>query len=153
MRSAILAVIGVLAMVFAEVPALASDKTDVVATIKAYNDAFTKGDTAAANALCASPSVVIDDFAPHVWQGTTACADWAAAFAAAAQTNGDTDAVVTIGKSHQLTVTGDRAYAVFSAKFAYKEHGKPVLQPGIWTFTLQKLAAGWRITGWSWAGV
>jgi ketosteroid isomerase-like protein len=148
MRAAILAVVGILA----GMPALASDKTDVVATVKAYNDAFTKGDTAAANALCASPAVVIDDFAPHVWQGATACGDWAAAFAAFAKAGGDTDAVVTIGKSHQLTVTGDRAYAVFSAKFAYKEHGKPVLQSGIWTFTLQKLDAGWRITGWAWAG-
>jgi hypothetical protein len=149
MRAAILAVVGVLAAA----PALASDKTDVAATIKAYNDAFTKGDTTAANALCASPAVVIDDFAPHVWQGPTACADWAAAFAAFAKANGDTDAVVTIGKPHQLTVTGDRAYAVFPAKFAYKEHGKPVLQPGTWTFALQKLDTGWRITGWAWGGL
>jgi len=147
MRAAILAVVGVLAAG----PALASDKTDVMATVKAYVGALDKGDTAAGTALCARRAIIIDNFAPHVWQGAAACADWAASFATYSTAAGDTDAVVTTGKPKQLIITGDRGYAVYPAKYAYKEHGKPVMEQALWTFALQKLAAGWRITGWAWA--
>jgi len=147
MRATILASV----LVLAAAPALASDRTDVLATVKAYTGAFNKGDTAGAAALCTPQAVIIDDFAPHVWQGATACADWAAGLAAAAKAAGDTDAVVSTGKPLQLIVTGDRAYAVLPAKYIYKENGKPVKEPGLWTFAFQKLDAGWRISGWAWA--
>jgi ketosteroid isomerase-like protein len=148
MRTALLTLV----IALSAVPALASDKTDVMATVKAYVDATNKGEDAAGAALCANPAAVIDDFAPHVWQGPTACADWAAAFAADAKASGDTEALVTTAKPLHLTVKGDRAYAVLPAKYAYKEHGKPIVEPGLWTFALQKLDAGWRITGWTWSG-
>jgi ketosteroid isomerase-like protein len=147
MRAAILAS----ALVLAAMPALASDKTDVLATVKAYTGAFNKGDSAAVAAFCTPQAVIIDDFAPHVWQGPTACTDWAAGLAAVAKAAGDTDAVVSTAKPLQVIVTGDRAYAVFPAKYIFKEKGKPVTEPGIWTFTFQKLDAGWRISGWAWA--
>jgi hypothetical protein len=147
MRTAILVLAGVLAAT----PAFADDKSDVLATAKAYVDDFNKGDTAAASALCTGQAVVIDDFAPHIWQGATACADWAAALEAFAKMQGITDSKVATGKPKALSTTGDRAYAVLPAKYTYKQHGKPVNEPGLWTFSMQKLDAGWRITGWSWA--
>jgi hypothetical protein len=141
----------ILAGILAATPALASDKTDVLATLKAYSDGFNKGDPAAAAALCTGQAVVIDDFPPHIWQGATACADWAAGLAAFAKAQGITDPKVATAKPRALTATGDRAYAVLPAKYTYKQHGKPVNEPGLWTFSLQKLDAGWRITGWAWA--
>ena len=152
MRAAILILAGtILSGTWTAAPALADDKSDVLAATKAYADDFNKGDMAAAAALCANPAVVIDDFAPHIWQGPTACADWAAALAAFARTEGDTDAHVTTAKPKALTVTGDRAYAVLPAHYSYKQKGKPVNEPGLWTFSMQKVDGGWRITGWSWA--
>jgi len=51
-----------------------------------------------------------------------------------------------------VDVTADRAYVVVSANYAFKKHGNPVKETGsIITLSLQKLAAGWRITGWAWA--
>jgi ketosteroid isomerase-like protein len=146
MRAALVVLAGVLAAT----PALASDESDVLATLKAYSDAFNKGDTAAASALCAGQAVVIDDFPPHMWQGASACADWAAALLAAAKEEGDTDLHVAAAKPKQLSVSGDAAYAVLAAKYTYKRNGKPMMQVGLWTFALQKANAGWRIAGWSW---
>lgn len=147
MRTAILILAGTLAAA----PALADDKSDVLAAAKAYADDFNKGDAAAEAALCTGQAVVIDNFPPHVWQGATACADWAAGLAAAAKEQGESDLHVTTGKPRALTVTGDRAYAVLPATYSYKQHGMPVKEPGLWTFAMQKLDAGWRITGWSWS--
>ena len=147
MRTAVL----ILACILAATPALADDKADVLATAKVYVDDFNKGDIAAASALCTGQAVIIDDFAPHIWQGATACADWAAAFDANAKAQGIADPKVAIGKPKALSATGDRAYAVLPAHYTYKQNGKPVNEPGLWTFSLQKLGAGWRIAGWAWA--
>ncbi len=132
-------------------PASASDKSDVMATVNQYNDDFNKNDSKSANALCTDQTIVIDDFAPHAWQGATACSDWWNALDADNKKNGITDGIVTIGKPWHVTITGDRGYAVFPTHYTYKLKGKPVTEQGVWTFAMQKLAAGWRIAGWAWA--
>jgi hypothetical protein len=41
---------------------------------------------------------------------------------------------------------------VVPANFNFKQNGKPVAEPGsTLTVALQKVAAGWRITGWAWS--
>lgn len=147
MRTAILA----LAAALISSPALASDAADVMATVKQYNSDFNKGDTASEVAHCAPNAIIIDDFAPHAWQGANACADWAAALAASDKAGGITNEKVTLGKPWHVAVTGDRAYAVYSTHYSYKLNGRAVVEQGVWTFALQKLAAGWRIAGWAWA--
>ena len=140
------------AVALAAVPAAASEKTDVMATVYQFIDGFNKGDTKTALAACAAQSAIIDDFPPHEWQGATACADWANDFAADSKKNGITDPIVKLGKPRHVDVTGDRAYVVVPATYTYKQKGKPVTESGsILTVALQKVAAGWRMTGWAWA--
>jgi len=51
-----------------------------------------------------------------------------------------------------VDITADRAYVVVPANYSYRQKGKAVSETGsIITLALQKLPAGWRITGWSWA--
>jgi hypothetical protein len=148
MRIAILAV----AAVLVATPAAATDQADALASAKQFIDGFNKGDTTTALAACASPVSIVDDFPPYAWQGTTACADWAAAYDAAARQEGITEPVVTLQKPRHLEVTGDRGYVVFPAVYTYKLKGKKVKESGsTFTVALQKTPAGWRITGWAWA--
>jgi ketosteroid isomerase-like protein len=115
-------------------------------------DAFNRGDVMGTAAVCTSPSSVIDDFAPHVWQGPTGCADWAHAYAALAKSQSLTDGVVKLGAPWQAAVTGDRAYVVVPATFTYKLHGKPVTESGaVLTVALRRIGSGWRIAAWAWA--
>ena len=133
-------------------PGPASEYTAVMATIHQFVDAFNRGDAKAEAAACDAQAAIIDDFAPHEWQGPTACADWAAAYAADAQKDGATDGVVTLGRPWYSSVTGNRAYVVLPATFSWKERGKPVTESGsIFTVVLRKSSAGWRITGWAWS--
>jgi ketosteroid isomerase-like protein len=133
-------------------PAAATDQTAVMATVHRFMDSFNKGDTNAGLATCASPVSVVDEFPPHEWQGPTACADWANAYNANATAHGITGGFVTLKTPWHVNITGDRAYVVVPADYAYKQHGRPVLESGsIWTVALRKTAAGWRITGWAWA--
>ena len=150
MRKMILALV---VAVLASGTAAATDKTDVMAVVHQFVDGFNKGDVKSALATCADNVVILDDFAPHVWDGAGACAKWASDFDADSKKTQTTEGVVTIGKPRHLDVTGDRAYVVLPAGYTYKVAGKPMQNTGsVWTLALQKTGAGWRITGWAWAG-
>jgi ketosteroid isomerase-like protein len=145
-------IVALVVAVFASGTAAATDTSDVMAVVHQFVDGFNKGDTKRALATCADNTLIIDDFAPHVWDGTGACARWASDFDADSKKTQTTDGVVTIAKPRHLDVTGDRAYVVLPAAFTYKVAGKPMQSTGsVWTLALQKTAAGWRITGWAWA--
>src|SRR6185369_15807226 len=77
----------VLAFTLAAGPALASDKTDVLADIDAFYAALDKGDMAAvAKAHTANPAI-LDEFAPHHWSTLNA---WLEDFGKDSQKNGIT---------------------------------------------------------------
>jgi NADH dehydrogenase/NADH:ubiquinone oxidoreductase subunit G len=137
--------------VLAAAPAAASERTDVMAPVHQFIDGFNKGDLKTALAACAEQTSIIDEFPPHEWHGAGACSTWANDFAADAKKNGVTDGKVTLGNPRHVDVTADRAYVVVPANYAYKQKGKPVNETGsLLTLALQKGAAGWRITGWTW---
>lgn len=132
--------------------AVASPQSDVMATVHQFVDGFNKGDTKDALAACASPASIIDEFPPHEWQGATACADWASAYAIEAKKDGITDGIVTLGQPRHVDIAGSRAYVVVPANYTYRLHGKPVMENGsTFTVALRKLPEGWRITGWAWS--
>ena len=132
------------ALVALATPAIASDQSDIAAVVKAYNTDF-------AASYCAPGAAIIDEFAPHAWNGATACADWLKSFDADSKARGITEAIVTIGKPDVLKVEGDRGYAVYPAHYDFKMKGKPVHETGIWTFAFQKLSGSWKIAGWTWS--
>jgi len=132
-------------------PAAASEKTDVMMLVHQFVDGFNKGDTKTAMAACADQTSIIDEFPPHEWHGAGACSKWSNDFQAYAQAGEMTDPAVTVAKPWHIDVTADRAYVVAPTTFSFKQKGKPVMERGIVTMTLQKNGAVWRITGWAWA--
>ena len=142
-------------LVLASAPAMAatSDQKAVMAMVQQFADGINKGDMKLTAAACASPAIVIDDFAPHVWSGPNACADWAIGFVADNKKNGSTDLALTLGTPWHVDITGDTAYVVVPANFTYTANGKREAENGsVYTAALKKTSTGWRITGWAWAG-
>ena len=136
----------------AAVPAAASDATDVMVPIHQFVDGFNKGDIKTALAACADETIIIDEFPPYTWNGAGACAKWANDYDAAGKKDGITEGSVTLGKPKHVDVAGDRAYVVIPSDYAFKQNGKAMKETkAAFTFVLQKGAAGWRITGWSWS--
>lgn len=132
-------------------PAAASSNDDVIAAVQKANVSFNKGDKQAWLSLCGAEAVIIDNFAPYLWQGTSACSEYWDANDADSKKNGITDEVVTLGKAWHVAVTDDHAYVVVPTNDTYRQKGKSVVRPGsVWTFTLQKVAAGWLVTGMAW---
>jgi len=127
-------------------------QAEVMSTVSQFVDSFNKGDAKAAAAACADQTVIIDEFPPHEWHGAGACATWMSDYDTDAKKNAITDGVVTLGKPKHVDVSGDHAYVVIPADYAFKKDGKPVKETNsILTVVMQKGTNGWRITGWSWS--
>ena len=141
-----------IAFIAAAGSATASQQHAVMASVHQFVDGFNRGNAKSALAACASPASIIDEFPPHVWLGPTACADWAGAYNANAKQHGITDGIVTLHDPWHVDITGDRAYVVVPATYAYKQGGKTVVEPdSVFTVSLRKIATNWRITGWAWS--
>ena len=150
MRRSILAV--ALSLLVLPALAVASNADDAAAPVKKFIDGFNTGDVKGALATCASPAVIIDELPPYLWQGPTACADWANDYDADAKKKGITDGFVKASRPTHVEITGDRAYVVVPTAYTFKRNGKKVSQTGsTMAVTLRKGADGWKITGWAWA--
>ena len=133
-------------------PVAASEKSDVLVTVRQFVDGFNQNDTKLLTAACLDPMSIIDEFPPHEWHGTGALQKWLDDYDVDAKKNGITDGRVTLGTPRHIDIAADRAYVVIPTNYTYKMKGKRMKETGsMWTFALQKVAAGWRITGWSWA--
>ena len=132
-------------------PAHASDASDITAVLNATNDAFNRNDTKTAAEAYMPQAVIIDEFAPHVWQGANTVNDWLASFTADAQARGVTEPQMKLYRPLHVLVEGDRGYAVIPALYSFKLKGKPTHERGLFTFAMRKIGADWKIAGWSWA--
>ena len=133
-------------------PAAASEKTDAMATVRQFVQAFNQGDTKTAAAVCAEETYIIDDFPPHEWHGAGACSQWMNDYDADARRNGIAGGKVTLAAPRHVEINGNRAYVVVPANYAYKQRGKLVRETGsLLTVVLQKGVAGWRIVAWTWS--
>ena len=133
-------------------PALAAgnDAAAVMAVVQKFDKGFNTGD-ANSMKMCTADAIVIDDFAPHVWQGANACARWWKDVGADDTRKGIDNGIVTLGKPWRVSVTGDRAYVVEPVVYTYKQHGKPMTEAGsVWTLAFVKVGGAWRVSGWSW---
>ncbi len=140
------------ALAFLATPAIspASPSSDAINTVKLAINAMNKGNMDAFVALCSSPVVVIDTFAPYLTGGATGCTDWWNARTAYNKSAQLTDATAGIGAPWHVFVTGDNAYVDAPLDYHYNQKGKTVRETGsAITVTLTKTDKGWLITSWA----
>jgi hypothetical protein len=131
--------------------AVASDTTDVLIIAHRWADTFKSGGFNKGDSPCADEAVVIDDFPPHVWQGSGACSKWYKAFSAWAATAAVTDSSITLGAPTHLEIGSGYAYLVTPVTLSFLKAGKPVKDVGVLTMTLRKAETAWHIIGVAWA--
>ncbi len=148
-----LACSGILAAGLVAIPTLATAADDgAVTTVRAFIDAFNKGDIAGAQAANAADESIIDEVPPHEWHGPGAFQAWLADLGKTSTAAGQTDEKVTLGQVVRDQIDGDTAYVVVKVTFNYLQHGKPVVEPAEISAALANQGGVWKITGWAWAG-
>jgi hypothetical protein len=123
------------------------------APIHQFIDAFDKGDlkTAAATHLASGVSI-IDEVAPFAWNGPKAFTTWAADLGRNDKAAGVSGEAVTLGAVTREVVSGQTAYVIFAATYAFKQKGVAMREPAQMTFAMRQTAQGWKIAGWTWTG-
>jgi hypothetical protein len=134
--------------VFAAGSALASEKSDIMAVLKQWNN---PDDMVKAAATCTNDAAVLDAIPPYEWHGPGACANFAKDYDAFMRKQSVAYQIGALSEPKEFDVTGDRAYVSVLATFRGTQEGKPVKDTGTLAFVLQKTAEGWRITALAWA--
>ena len=135
----------------AESPTTTAPSAAAMAAIRAYIDAFNKGDPKAMTAVCADPMPILDGMSPHVWQGPTASEDWWRDVLAENERVGASGNHITLAEPpRHADITGDYAYIVLTATYSENRQGKQVTVPGLYTVVLRKVGPEWRLTAWAW---
>ncbi len=147
MRLAALALV-MTAVIWFPGTAIASDSSDVMATVNTAIASFNKGDGKTWLTLCTASAPVISNIPPYLYRS---CADWWNSHVASDKKNEISGERVTLAKAWDLTITGDRAYGSFPANLVYEQKGKAMSTSGVLTIALQKTSGGWLMTGWSWS--
>lgn len=130
----------------------ASDRSDIISVVQAFNAAQTE---AAYQGFCTDDALVIDHAPPFVLRGPTACIDeWRADLGWAAKNGFSLDHMVQKLEAPTLVVVeGDRAYAVFKGK-AWFDAGRRRMVEGLYaTFVLRRQASTWRISEVAWSSL
>lgn len=135
-------------------PALGAAKSagGPVALIRQAMDDFNKGDMAGFKASHVDAPTIIDEPAPYMWSGSGAVDGWAAALEKDAKANGDTDGKIRLGAVTSSHMEGDGAYVHINADYLYREHKKPMIEHGGFTFAMTKAGGAWKVAGWTWNG-
>lgn len=131
----------------------ATPNTEVSAPIHQFIDSFNEGDAATAEAAHVTTGlVIIDEMPPYQWQGAAAFKTWLGDLTKYNTAASITDGNMRLGEVIREEISGDRAYVVTTAMYSFKANDKPMREDAQMTFALRKETAGWRISGWAFAG-
>jgi hypothetical protein len=103
---------------------------DPIAAVRAYVDAFNRGDATAMATTFAASGLILDGMAPHVWQGPTATRDWYRDVLIEGKQHGASDYFITLGEPLHNNVNADSAYVVVPATMTFKLRRQQVKQTG-----------------------
>lgn len=91
---------------------------------------------------------IIENFAPFVFCGPNAAAEWESAYRA--HSEGETGLVAKFGPARDFSESGDRAYFSLPTTWTGTLNGRHFEELGAWAFVLERDAARWRVLGYGW---
>jgi hypothetical protein len=93
---------------------------------------------------------IVENFAPFLFCGLQAAANWSAGFRAHAAADGLKNLAATFGEAHDFKQSRNRVYFSLPTTWTGLTHGKHFEEHGAWSFVLQQEDAVWRIVGYGW---
>ena len=126
----------------------ADEATKFVTTII---DKFNGGDTKAWLAAQQDNTLIVDEFAPHVWSGAGSPKRWLDDYAKDSQASGVSGGRVDYGKPLQATSDGATAYVVLPTTYRFVQKGTKMAEPGSMTFVMKHAGKDWKIASWTYS--
>jgi len=89
---------------------------------------------------------LVEEVPARTWSGPGAFQAWLASLKQA----GGTESLATLHGSPRAD--RDMAYVLAPVLYSYERRGAVVVEPATIAISLRREAAGWKVTGWAWAG-
>jgi hypothetical protein len=93
---------------------------------------------------------IVENFAPFLFCGLQAAANWSAGFRAHAAEDHLRDLAATFGEAHDFKRSGKRVYFSLPTTWTGLRQGKRFEEHGAWSFVLEQENIRWRIAGYGW---
>ena len=93
---------------------------------------------------------IVENFAPYLFCGLQAAANWAAGFRSHAAADELKNLSATFGAAHDFSRSGNRVYFSLPTTWTGQTHGRHFEEQGAWAFVLEQEADRWRIVGYGW---
>ena len=133
-------------------PAAAGPSEDATAVATQILDKFNGGDVDAFVAAHRSGALIVDEFAPHIWNGSNSAQQWVGDYTKDAEKRGISGGRVDYGKPIQANSDGKSAYIVFPTTYRFTQNGKKMAGKGSMTFVMARSGATWKIASWTYSG-
>ena len=93
--------------------------------------------------------LIVENFAPYIFQGADAVVRWQIGFREHAATLSSLK--VAFGAPQDFSQTGDTAYFALQTTWTGHSRGKAFEEDGGWAFVLSRYGEAWRIASYAWA--
>jgi hypothetical protein len=97
----------------------------------------------AAHGLC-----IVENFAPYIFCGANAPADWQSAYRA--HSVGESGLKAKFGRAHDFSESDGRAYFSLPTTWTGILNGRRFEEFGAWAFVLERDGSSWRVLGYGW---
>ena len=137
-------------------PASAATSAPSAAMMQPVKNALASLNTSSTKPLAGiytANATIVDEFPPYTWSGANAGMTWYSDWIKFSKNMKVTNPKGTLLKPTGFTQSGDRVYLVVPVNFGATVNGKPSMEHGTWTFTLQRSGAAWHIVTQSWGTV
>ena len=109
----------------------------------------TRDETALAGVFADRDVTIIENFAPHVFAGPDATADWLKGMRA--HLNEVSGLEHSFGPACDFSRTGPLVFFTLPTEWKGRAHGRRFHERGGWAFVLVEIGAQWRVKGYAWA--
>jgi hypothetical protein len=93
---------------------------------------------------------IVENFAPYLFCGLQAAANWSAGFRAHAAADGLAELAASFGDANDFSQSGKRVYFSLPTTWTGIASGKKFEEHGAWAFVLVQEDAEWRILSYGW---
>ena len=109
------------------------------------------GDRTLLSAFAPTGVVIIENFAPHLFEGPTAVERWSQTILRWHQPPTTLVLKHSFGAPQELRVQGDEAFVSLPTYWSISEDGETIEEDGGWAFVLARHADGWKVRAYGWA--
>lgn len=97
----------------------------------------------------AADVTILENFAPYIFRGPNAVADWMEGFRGHAE--GLSDLAVSFGAAQDYSSDGATAFFTLPTQWTGRAHTRAFAEDGGWSFVLHREGGEWRIAAYGWS--